>query len=235
MKGKGESMMIATWKGIALFAGMLFVTALACKARQETKGGGEAASGSGEKTGGALASEQVAQEEHPRVRMKTTLGDVVLELDRKNAPMSVENFLRYAQDGFYNGTIFHRVIQGFMVQGGGLEPGMKIKPARDPIRNEAGNGLKNLRGTAAMARTSVVDSATCQFFINVKDNAFLDHRDDTAQGYGYAVFGRVVEGMDVVEKIEKVQTGSRGPNRDVPIEDVFILKAEPESGKTLSP
>jgi cyclophilin family peptidyl-prolyl cis-trans isomerase len=112
---------------------------------------------------------------------------------------------------------------------------MKIKPARDPIRNEAGNGLKNLRGTAAMARTSVVDSATCQFFINVKDNAFLDHRDDTAQGYGYAVFGRVVEGMDVVEKIEKVQTGSRGPNRDVPIEDVFILKAEPESGKTLSP
>ncbi|MEW6443817.1 MAG: peptidylprolyl isomerase [bacterium] len=171
----------------------------------------------------------------PRVQMKTSMGDIVLELDRKRAPVTVENFLRYAQDGTYQGTIFHRVIPGFMVQGGGMEPGLKMKPTKGPIRNEAGNGLKNLRGTVAMARTAVVDSATCQFFINVKDNAFLDHRDETPQGFGYAVFGKVVEGMDVVEKIEKVPTGSRGPHGDVPLQDVTIIGVEVEAGQTPSP
>lgn len=164
----------------------------------------------------------------PKVRMKTTLGDMVIELDRKHAPVTVENFLGYVREGFYDGTIFHRVIPGFMIQGGGFEPGMKMKTPRAPIRNEAGNGLKNLRGTIAMARTSVVDSATCQFFINVKDNPLLDHRSETPQGFGYAVFGKVVAGMEVAEKIEKVLTGARGPHRDVPIEDVVILRMEVE-------
>lgn len=163
---------------------------------------------------------------NPRVVIKSSAGDIVLELDRKRAPLSVENFLQYAKDGFYNGTIFHRVISDFMIQGGGMEPGMKQKPTRSPIRNEATNGLKNQTGTIAMARTSVVDSATSQFFINCKDNSFLDHRDTTAQGYGYAVFGKVVEGMDVVRKIEKTRTGTKGPYRDVPVEDVLIVSVE---------
>jgi len=167
------------------------------------------------------------ESEHPRVLIKTSMGDIVVELDRKRAPVTVENFLGYAKEGFYNGTLFHRVIPGFMIQGGGMEPGMKQKTTRSPIRNEATNGLKNQTGTIAMARTSVVDSATSQFFINCQDNAFLDHQNNSAKGYGYAVFGQVVEGMDVVRKIEKVPTGTKGLHRDVPLEDVLILSVEP--------
>jgi len=164
----------------------------------------------------------VEKSENPRVRLKTGKGDIVLELDRQLAPISVENFIRYAQEGAYNGTIFHRVIPGFMIQGGGFEPGMKQKPTRAPIRNEAANGLKNLRGTVAMARTAVVDSATSQFFINCKDNASLDHRGEDPRNFGYAVFGSVVEGMGVVDQIEKVRTGAKGMHQDVPLEDVVI-------------
>jgi cyclophilin family peptidyl-prolyl cis-trans isomerase len=167
-----------------------------------------------------------AASENPRVIIKTSVGDIELELDRKRAPVSVENFLQYARDGFYKGTLFHRVIPDFMIQGGGMEAGMKKKPTRSPIRNEAANGLKNLTGTIAMARTSVVDSATSQFFINCKDNSFLDHRDTTPRGYGYAVFGKVVKGMDVVRKIEKTPTGTKGAYRDVPLEDVLIVSVE---------
>ncbi len=167
-----------------------------------------------------------AESDHPKVAMKTSMGEIVLELDRKRAPVTVENFLRYAKDGFYNGTLFHRVIPDFMIQGGGMEPGMKKKPTRDPIRNEATNGLKNNTGTIAMARTSDVDSATGQFFINCKDNSFLDHRDTSSRGYGYAVFGKVVEGMDVVRKIEKAPTGTKGGYQDVPVEDITIVSVE---------
>jgi len=166
------------------------------------------------------------ESEHPKVIIKTSVGDITLELDRKRAPVTVENFLQYAKDGFYNGTIFHRVIADFMIQGGGMEPGMKKKPTQSPIRNEANNGLKNKTGTIAMARTSVVDSATSQFFINCKDNSFLDHRDTSSRGYGYAVFGHVIEGMDVVRKIEKTQTGTKGSYRDVPVEDILIVSVE---------
>ncbi len=166
-----------------------------------------------------------AQNDLPRVLIKTSAGDIVLELDRKKAPVTVKNFLQYTKEGFYNGTIFHRVIPNFMIQGGGMEPGMKEKKTRSPIRNEANNGLKNRPGTVAMARTSVVDSATGQFFINCKDNSFLNHRDSTPRGYGYAVFGKVVGGMDVVRKIEQVPTGTNGHHRDVPLKDVVILSA----------
>jgi len=161
----------------------------------------------------------------PRVRLKTSKGDILLELDRQRAPVTVENFLQYVKDGTYNGTIFHRVISGFMIQGGGFAAGMKEKQTRSPIRNEAGNGLKNLKGTIAMARTNVVDSATDQFFINCKDNDFLDHRSEDSRGFGYAVFGKVVKGIEVVEKIEKVPTGSKGMHQDVPVEDVVIQSA----------
>lgn len=223
------------WKRTGLLAGVLFALVLGCKAQQENRSAGAAVSDPGESPAAPPALEQEEQDMVPRVRMKTSLGDIVIELDRKNAPVSVENFLGYVGDGFFDGTIFHRVIPGFMIQGGGLEPGMKMKPAKGPIRNEAKNGLKNLKGTIAMARTSVVDSATCQFFINVKDNAFLDHRDGSQQGYGYAVFGKVVAGMDVAERIERVPTGSGGQHQDVPIEDVVILKVEMEPAQTPSP
>ena len=166
------------------------------------------------------------ESERPRVTLTTSMGKIVLELERKRAPVSVENFLRYASDGSYNGTLFHRVIPGFMIQGGGMEPGLKKRPTRSPIRNEATNGLTNKTGTIAMARTSVVDSATNQFFINCRDNAFLDHQNTSPQGYGYAVFGQVVEGMDVVRKIEKTPTGTKGPYHDVPVEDVLIVSVE---------
>jgi len=170
----------------------------------------------------APKGDSVDKSEASRVRLKTSKGEIVLELNRKLAPVTVENFLQYAKDGAYNGTVFHRVIPGFMIQGGGFEPGMRQKPTRAPIRNEAGNGLKNLRGTVAMARTAVVDSATSQFFISCKDNAFLDHRGEDPRGFGYAVFGKVVEGMDVVDQIEKAPTGSKGMHQDVPQEDVVI-------------
>jgi peptidyl-prolyl cis-trans isomerase B (cyclophilin B) len=161
-----------------------------------------------------------------RVKLQTSLGDIVLELDATKAPGSVENFLQYVNDGFYENTIFHRVINGFMVQGGGFEPGMKQKTTRAPIRNEAENGLQNDAYTVAMARTPNPHSATAQFFINVADNDFLNFRTASTDAYGYCVFGRVVEGREVVDKIKGVATGSHGMHQDVPKEDVVITKAE---------
>ncbi|HHH42971.1 MAG TPA: peptidyl-prolyl cis-trans isomerase [Gammaproteobacteria bacterium] len=162
------------------------------------------------------------------VRMQTNKGDIVLELDADKAPVTVANFVEYAKSGFYDGTIFHRVIPNFMIQGGGFEPGMTQKATRDPIKNEADNGLKNDLGTIAMARTSDPDSATAQFFINTKDNSFLNHTAPTPQGWGYCVFGKVTEGLDVVQAIEKVSTGNRGGHQDVPGEDVIIEKVTVE-------
>lgn len=161
-----------------------------------------------------------------RVKLQTSLGDIVLELDATKAPASVENFLQYVNDRFYDNTVFHRVINGFMVQGGGFEPGMKQKTTRAPIRNEAENGLKNEAYTVAMARTPNPHSATGQFFINVAKNDFLNFRAATTDAYGYCVFGRVVEGREVVDKIKAVPTGSHGMHQDVPKEDVVIKKAE---------
>jgi len=156
--------------------------------------------------------------------LETTKGTISLELDDAKAPETVKNFLQYAKDGHYDGTVFHRVIDGFMIQGGGFTKDMNQKATRAPIRNEAMNGLKNLRGTIAMARTMVVDSATSQFFINLVDNGFLDFQSPTAQGFGYAVFGKVTDGMDVVDAIAKVKTGSVGPYENVPEEPVLIKK-----------
>ncbi len=159
----------------------------------------------------------------PRVQMQTSMGNIELELDEAKAPKTVENFVKYARDGFYNGTIFHRVIDNFMVQGGGLDANMERKPTRPAIENEANNGLRNDRGTIAMARTSDPHSATAQFFINVKDNDFLNYQSETRRGWGYAVFGRVIEGMDVVDKIRQVPTGPAGPlPQDVPRTPVVI-------------
>ncbi len=160
------------------------------------------------------------------VKLHTNFGTITLELFADKAPVTVENFLSYVKDGFYNGTIFHRVISNFMIQGGGMEPGMKEKATNPPIKNEADNGLSNERGTIAMARTMEPHSASAQFFINVKDNKFLDHRSPTPDGWGYAVFGRVVDGMDVVDKIKDVATGNAGYHQDVPLEDVIIESAE---------
>jgi peptidyl-prolyl cis-trans isomerase B (cyclophilin B) len=159
------------------------------------------------------------------VELHTNHGVIKLELDAEKAPKSVANFLEYVKKGHYDNTVFHRVINGFMIQGGGFEPGMKQKPTDKPIENEANNGLTNDNGTIAMARTGDPHSATAQFFINVTDNDFLNHKSPTPQGWGYAVFGRVVEGMDVVEKIKGVRTGSKGGHQDVPAEDVVIEKA----------
>lgn len=164
------------------------------------------------------------------VRMETTKGNIVLELDGNKAPDTVANFVTYAKAGFYDGTIFHRVIPGFMIQGGGFTPDMKQKSTNAPIKIEADNGLKNDTGTIAMARTSDPNSATAQFFINVKDNTFLNHTAPTPQGWGYAVFGKVVDGMDVVHSIEKVSTGNRGGHQDVPVEVVIINKVTAEEG-----
>ena len=160
------------------------------------------------------------------IKLHTNYGDIKLELDREKAPITVQNFIDYVSSGHYDNTIFHRVIDGFMIQGGGFEPGMIQKKTGAPITNEAGNGLKNEKYTIAMARTSDPHSATGQFFINVKDNDFLNYKSSTAQGYGYCVFGRVVEGMDVVDKIKKVQTGTRSGHQDVPVENVILEKAE---------
>jgi peptidyl-prolyl cis-trans isomerase B (cyclophilin B) len=161
-----------------------------------------------------------------KVKLRTSMGDVVIELDAEKAPVTAENFLQYVRDGFYDNTVFHRVINGFMVQGGGFEPGMKQKSTRAPIENEAGNGLKNDAYTVAMARTSDPHSATAQFFVNVVNNNFLNFRAASADGYGYCVFGKVVEGSDVVDKIKTVPTGNRGFHQDLPAEDVVIKKAE---------
>ena len=160
------------------------------------------------------------------VILHTNHGDITLELDTENAPASVANFLQYVRDGHYDNTIFHRVIDGFMIQCGGMEPGMKQKPVRTPVANEAGNGLKNKRYTVAMARTSDPHSATAQFFINVADNAFLDHKGPSPQGWGYCVFGKVVAGEDVVDRIKGVATANSGMHQNVPNEDVVIRRAE---------
>ncbi len=172
----------------------------------------------GTATGNAIA-------EGTKVLMETSLGNVTLELDAAKAPKSVENFLRYVDEGFYDGTVFHRVIDGFMIQGGGFSADFDRKETHGPVENEADNGLKNQRGTLAMARTSQPDSATAQFFVNLVDNAFLDHREKTRRGWGYAVFGKVSDGMEVVDEIAKLATTAR-PNgmRDVPIELPIIKK-----------
>jgi len=167
-------------------------------------------------------------EKNPVVLMTTSMGDVRIELDAEKAPITTQNFLDYVSDGYYDGLIFHRVIPGFMIQGGGFDPKMNQKSPREPIKNEAANGLKNIIGSIAMARTNVVDSATAQFFINVKDNDFLNHRSPSPDGFGYAVFGRVVAGMEVVQAIEKVSTGNRGMHQDVPVEPVLIQRARLE-------
>jgi cyclophilin family peptidyl-prolyl cis-trans isomerase len=160
--------------------------------------------------------------DNPVVVIETSLGNVTVEVYPDRAPKSVENFLGYVKDGFYDGTVFHRVIRGFMIQGGGLTADLERKPPRAPVENEAANGLKNQRGTVAMARTAEIHSATSQFFINTVDNGALDHKGGGARDYGYCVFGKVTEGMDVVEKIEKVETGAKSGYRDVPVEPVVI-------------
>ena len=159
------------------------------------------------------------------VTLKTSMGDITLELDAEKAPKTVENFLQYVKEGQFDNTIFHRVIDGFMIQGGGFEPGMKQKPTREPIENEANNGLTNDNYTIAMARTNDPHSATCQFFINVKNNGFLNFRSETPEGWGYCVFGKVTEGQDVVDAIKGVATGSSGFHQDVPVEDIVIESA----------
>ena len=172
----------------------------------------------------------MSESTNPTVRIETSMGEIVLELDAVNAPITVANFIAYANDGFYEDTIFHRVIDGFMIQGGGLTADMRDKDNKmAPIKNEAGNGLKNELGTVAMARTGVVDSATSQFFINVGDNTFLNHTAPTSQGYGYAVFGKVTEGLDTVHAIRQVKTGSKGMHQDVPAEAITIQKVTVES------
>ncbi len=166
---------------------------------------------------------QVEQNKNnPVVLMSTNLGDIRIELFADKTPITVKNFLDYVNDNFYDGLVFHRVIAGFMIQGGGFTKEMQQKTTKATIKNEAANGLKNNTGTLAMARTNVVDSATAQFFINVKDNDFLNHRAATSEGFGYAVFGQVREGMEIVRKIESVKTGSRGMHQDVPLDSVAI-------------
>ncbi len=168
--------------------------------------------------------ETTTEGDTPVVIIKTSKGDIKLKLFRDQAPITVDNFLTYVDNGHYEGTIFHRVIGNFMIQGGGFTPDMQQKPTKAPIKNEAQNGLKNTRGTIAMARTQVIDSATSQFFINVVDNEFLNFRSPDMQGFGYCVFGEVVEGMDVVDAIRAVPTGRAGPHGDVPVEPVEIIQ-----------
>jgi peptidyl-prolyl cis-trans isomerase B (cyclophilin B) len=161
----------------------------------------------------------------PRVKLQTNMGDMIIELNAEKAPKTVENFLSYVKEGFYDNTVFHRIINNFMIQGGGFDVGMKQKSTHATIENEADNGLKNNRYTLAMARTGDPHSATAQFFINVADNEFLNFTSPTPNGWGYAVFGKVVEGMDVVDKIKEVKTGNKGFHQDVPLEDVILEKA----------
>jgi cyclophilin family peptidyl-prolyl cis-trans isomerase len=170
----------------------------------------------------ADSGDKAAETANPIVLIKTSKGTIEAELYRNKAPITVANFLEYVNAGFYNGTIFHRVIPSFMIQGGGFDTDLKKKPTQAPIKNEAANGLKNEAGTLAMARTGVVDSATAQFFINTKNNAFLNHKDTTQRGYGYAVFGKVIGGMDVVKSIEDVKTARTGVSEGQPVENVII-------------
>jgi cyclophilin family peptidyl-prolyl cis-trans isomerase len=179
------------------------------------------------------AAQAPAQSTPPRVEMLTSAGTIVIELDRQHAPTTVANFLRYVDTGFYEGTQFHRVIKDFMIQGGGFTREFEQKPTAEPIRNEADNALKNERGTVAMARTSAPHSATAQFYINLVDNASLDHKDRSFQGWGYAVFGKVVEGMDVVDRIGSAETGPRGPfPGDVPQQPIVIERVSRVGART---
>lgn len=174
---------------------------------------------------GLIKTADAAGKTSPMIKLETNYGEITLELNAEKAPVTVENFLGYVKSGFYDNTIFHRVINGFMLQGGGFEPGMNQKKTKDPIKNEADNGLKNEKYTIAMARTGEPHSATAQFFINVENNEFLNFKSPTQQGWGYCVFGKVVDGTDVVDKIKGVATGSKGFHQDVPREDVVIQKA----------
>jgi cyclophilin family peptidyl-prolyl cis-trans isomerase len=174
-----------------------------------------------------MGSPAMADNQNPKVSIETSQGTIVVELFADKAPETVANFMEYVNDGFFDGTIFHRVIPGFMIQGGGFTADMSQKPTRDPIRNEANNGLSNEVGTLAMARTPNPHSASAQFFINVKHNRFLDFQSETQQGWGYAVFGKVVEGMDVVKAIEQVPTGTKGMHQDVPVEPVVMTRVAP--------
>ena len=169
-----------------------------------------------------IAGDKARMETNPKIAMETSLGTITVALWAEKAPKTVANFLRYVDEGFYDGTIFHRVIDGFMIQGGGMTPDMESKTTHEPIVNEASSELKNDRGTIAMARTQVVNSATSQFFINVADNTFLNHTAKTPQGFGYAAFGEVIDGMDVVDRIKAVKTTTVGPHRDVPETPVVI-------------
>ncbi|MGJ0429816.1 peptidylprolyl isomerase [Methylobacter sp.] len=174
----------------------------------------------------SFATENKMTDTQPKVKLTTTLGEIVIQLNSEKAPVSSANFLTYVNEGFYNGTIFHRVIPGFMAQGGGFDTSFNQKAVHASIKNEANNGLPNNRGTIAMARTPDPDSATAQFFINYKDNSFLNYTSPTPNGWGYAVFGEVVEGMEVVDAMAKQPTGNRGPHQDVPKTDIVIEKAE---------
>jgi cyclophilin family peptidyl-prolyl cis-trans isomerase len=174
----------------------------------------------------SFATENKMSDTQPKVKLTTALGEIVIQLNSEKAPVSSANFLTYVNEGFYNGTIFHRVIPSFMAQGGGFDTSFNQKAVHAPIKNEANNGLSNNRGTVAMARTPDPDSATAQFFINYKDNSFLNHTSPTPNGWGYAVFGEVIEGMDVVDAMAKQPTGNRGPHQDVPKTDIVIEKAE---------
>ena len=173
----------------------------------------------------AADTKTMVDEPQTKVKLQTTLGEIVIALDAKKAPISTDNFLTYVKDGFYDGTIFHRVMPGFMAQGGGFTTDFKQKATRDTIQNEADNGLKNDRGTVTMARTPDPHSASSQFFINYKDNEFLNYKSSTPQGWGYAVFGQVIEGMEVVDEMARQPTGSRGMHQDVPKTDIVITKA----------
>lgn len=210
--------MLKTIKLFSILSLVLFAAACAkqeintaAPAQQETK---------------QISQTNINQENTMQVSLKTNKGEILLELDGKNAPNTVENFVQYVKDGHYNGTIFHRVIKGFMIQGGGFNPDMDQLPTRAPIMNEADNGLKNNKYTIAMARTMDPDSATAQFFINTNDNDFLNFKSQTPQGWGYAVFGKVIKGQEVVDAIEGVATTRKYPHDDVPVEAVIIEKAE---------
>ena len=207
------------WMSLA----MAFAGGLAAAAQDETTPPAPVAATATEAAAPEAAPAPEQAKETDMVIIKTTLGDIKVKLAADKAPLTVANFLAYVDAGIYNGTIFHRVIDGCMIQGGGFDASMNQKPTRAPIKNEAANGLQNKRGTLAMARTMVVDSATAQFFINVKDNGFLDFRAPNPQGFGYCVFGEVVAGMDVVDKIKGVRTGIKAGMQDVPLETVEIL------------
>lgn len=186
-------------------------------------------------TGNSSSGDPMMNSDMPRVRLVTNLGDIVIALDQAKAPRTVENFLAYVNEGFYNGTIFHRVIDGFMIQGGGFTQDFHKKGTRAPIKNEANNGLKNDRGTIAMARTNQPHSATAQFFINVVNNDSLNFRSETPRGWGYAVFGKVVEGIEVVDAIRRTPTERRGMHENVPLTPVIIESASMDTGVTTAP